>query len=269
VISAKLEVDNATFSYDGSTPIFEDISFEVNKGEVFCILGPNGTGKSTLLRCLCNIHKLRGGSIRIDGQDISALKPAHLARRIGFIPQIHTPTFPYTVLEVVLMGRAPHLNMIATPSEKDYRIAEQAIKTINIEHIMDKPYTQLSGGQMQLVLLARVLAQEPDILLLDEPTSQLDIGNQMRTIAIIRKLANDGLSLVVTSHFPDHAFLYADKVGILKDKTFIKTGDTETTVTEKNLTRAYGVDVRIIHVGDGINRKLVVPMVTPISEFPE
>jgi iron complex transport system ATP-binding protein len=259
-MSAKLEVENVAFSYDGSTTIFEDISFEVDKGEVFCILGPNGTGKSTLLRCLCNIHKLRAGSVRIDGRDISAMKPANLARQIGFIPQIHTPTFPYTVLEVVLMGRAPHLNMIATPSEKDYGIAEQAIKMINIEHIRDKPYTQLSGGQMQLVMLARVLAQEPDILLLDEPTSHLDVGNQMRTIAIIKKLACDGLSLVVTSHFPDHAFLYSDKVGILKDKTFIETGDTETTLTEQNLTRAYEVDMRIIHIADGINRKLVVPV---------
>jgi iron complex transport system ATP-binding protein len=109
-------------------------------------------------------------------------------------------------------------------------------------------------------MLARVLAQEPDILLLDEPTSHLDVGNQMRTIAIMKKLACDGLSLVVTSHFPDHAFLYSDKVGILKDKTFIETGDTETTLTEQNLTRAYEVDMRIIRVADGINRKLVVPV---------
>jgi iron complex transport system ATP-binding protein len=122
---------------------------------------------------------------------------------------------------------------------------------------------------MQLVLLARVLAQEPDILLLDEPTSQLDVGNQMRTIGIIKKLARDGFSLVVTSHFPDHAFLYADKVGILKDKTFVKAGATEAILTEQNLTRAYGVDIRIIRVADGINRKVVIPMVAPVSEFRE
>jgi iron complex transport system ATP-binding protein len=266
---AKLEVIGATFSYDGKQKIFDDISFTVDSGEVFCILGPNGTGKSTLLRCLCNLYKLGKGRITVDGDDIALMNQAKLARRIGFIPQTHTPTFPYTVFNVVLMGRTPYLSMLASPSEKDYRIAEQAIKMINIEHIMDKPYTQLSGGQMQLVLLARVLAQEPDILLLDEPTSQLDVGNQMRTIGIIKKLARDGFSLVVTSHFPDHAFLYADKVGILKDKTFIKTGDTEAILTEQNLTRAYGVDIRIIRVADGINRKVVIPMVTPLSEFRE
>lgn len=265
----KLEVSGATFSYDGKLKIFDDISFTVDSGEVFCILGPNGTGKSTLLRCLCNLYKLGKGRITVDGDDIALMNQAKLARRIGFIPQTHTPTFPYTVFNVVLMGRTPYLSTLASPSEKDYRIAEQAIKMINIEHIVDKPYTQLSGGQMQLVLLARVLAQEPDILLLDEPTSQLDVGNQMRTIAIIKKLARDGFSLVVTSHFPDHAFLYADKVGILKDKTFIKAGATEAILTEQNLTRAYGVDIRIIRVADDINRKVVIPMVTPLSEFRE
>lgn len=257
---AKLEVNNATFSYNGKMNIFENVSFSVDKGDVFCILGPNGTGKSTLLRCLCNLYKLKDGNIQIDGHEVSQMSPSALAKKIGFIPQIHTPTFPYTVLEVVIMGRTPHLNMISAPSEKDYIIAEEAIKMADIEHIKDKPYTQLSGGQMQMVLLARVLAQEPKILLLDEPTSHLDISHQIHTIEIVRKLADKGISLIMTSHFPDHAFMASKKVGIMKNKSFMKIGSADDVITEKNLKRAYGSDIKVVYLGGDISRKITVPM---------
>ena len=234
----------------------------MDKGEVFCILGPNGTGKSTLLRCLCNLYRLNSGRITVDGHDIVSMNQAMLARKIGFIPQIHTPTFPYSVLDVVLMGRAPHLNMLAMPSEKDYRIAEDAIKTVNIEYIRDMPYTELSGGQMQMVLFARVLAQEPEILLLDEPTSHLDVANQIHTIEIVKKLADKGLSLIMTSHFPDHAFISSNKVGIMKGGSFIAMGNADDVITEENLKKAYGADIKVVYLGEGINRKVTVPMIT-------
>lgn len=256
-----LEVKKATFSYDGKRNIFEDISFSVGPGEVFCILGPNGTGKSTLLRCLCNLYRLQQGHIEIDGKDVTAYGQAKLARKIGFIPQIHTPTFPYTVLQVVLMGRTPHLNLLATPSEKDYKVAEDAIKTVNIEYIRDKPYTELSGGQMQLVLMARMLAQEPEILLLDEPTSHLDVGNQIHTIEMIKKLSAKGLSLVMTSHYPDHAFLSSHRVGIMKEKRFIAMGHPDDVVTSENLQEIYGVDMRVVYLGGEINRKIAIPLI--------
>ena len=158
------------------------------------------------------------------------------------------------------MGRAPHLNMLATPSENDYRIAEDAINTVNIDYIKDKPYTELSGGQMQMVLFARVLAQEPEILLLDEPTSHLDIANQMHTIEIVKMLADKGLSLIMTTHFPDHAFLSSNKVGIMKDGSFIEMGNADDVVTEENLKKAYGTDIKILDIGGEINRKITVPM---------
>lgn len=258
---ARLEVSGAAFSYDGKRNIFEDISFTVDRGDVFCILGANGAGKSTLLRCLCNLYKLSRGRIIVDGRDIVTMGQAALARKIGFIPQIHTPTFPYSVMQVVLMGRTPYLNTLATPSEKDYAIAEKAIKAVGIEYIRDKPYTELSGGQMQMVLLARVLAQEPEILLLDEPTSHLDIANQVHTIEIVKKLAEKGFSIVMTSHFPDHAFLASNKVGIMKGGRFIEMGDTNDVVTEENLKKAYGADIRIVQIGDGIDRKVTVPVI--------
>lgn len=257
---AKLDIRNASFSYDGKRKIFEDISFSVDRGDIFCILGPNGTGKSTLLRCLCNLYRLNSGAITIDGKDISSMTPAGRAKKIGFIPQIHTPTFPYSVLQVVLMGRTPHLSLLELPSEEDYRIAEEAIRTVKIEHIMDMPYTELSGGQMQLVLMARVLAQEPEILLLDEPTSHLDVGNQIRVIDMISDLADRGLSIVMTSHFPDHAFLASNRVGIMKDRSFIAMGDADEVVTEQNLKSTYGVDIRIVYMSGDINRKIAVPL---------
>lgn len=258
---ARLEVENATFSYDGKRNIFENVSFSVGGGDVFCLLGPNGTGKSTLLRCLCNLYRLKDGCVRIDGMDIAAQNPAALARKIGFIPQIHTPTFPYTVLQVVLMGRTPHLNMLAMPSENDYRIADEAIRMANIEYIRDMPYTELSGGQMQMVLMARVLAQEPEIMLLDEPTSHLDVGNQIRTIEMIRALSRRNMSVIMTSHFPDHAFLSSNKVGIMKDRRLIAMGPADEVVTESNLKEAYGVDIKIVRMDGEINRKIAVPLI--------
>ncbi len=152
--------------------------------------------------------------------------------------------------------------MLAMPSEKDYQIAEDAIKTVNIEYIRDKPYTELSGGQMQMVLFARVLAQEPEILLLDEPTSHLDVANQIHTIEIVKKLADKGLSLIMTSHFPDHAFLSSNKVGIMKGGSFIAMGNADDVVTEENLKKAYGADIKIVYLGEGINRKVTVPVIT-------
>jgi iron complex transport system ATP-binding protein len=255
-----MKVTNGTFSYDGKRNIFENISFSVDKGEVFCILGPNGIGKSTLLRCLCNLIKLNSGLITINGKDISAMSPSNLAKKIGLVSQVHTPSFPYSVMEVILMGRAPHLNLFAAPTEKDYKIAEEAIKTVGIKDIVNKPYTETSGGEMQLVMIARVLVQEPEILLLDEPTSHLDVGNQIHTIEIIKKLADYGLCIVMTSHFPDHAFLSSNKVGLMKDKRFIAMGRADDVVTEQNLKETYGVDIKIVYLGGEINRKIAVPL---------
>jgi iron complex transport system ATP-binding protein len=206
------------------------------------------------------LNKLCQGKVLVGGKDIATLNPSKLAKKIGFIPQSHTPTFPYKVLDVVLMGRTPHLNLIASPSKKDYALAEKAMHTLNIEHLQNQPYTKLSGGEMQLVLFARILAQAPEVLLLDEPTSHLDVANQIRTIELIKKLANENLCVIMTSHFPDHAFLTSDKVGLMKDKTFIATGSADDVITEKNLKNTYGVDIKIVYLGGEINRKIAVPL---------
>lgn len=249
-MSSLMEIIDAEFSYDDSENIFENINFKVEKGDVFCILGANGTGKTTLIKCLNGLMKLNGGEVLLNNENIYSLSHAEIAKNIGYIPQIHNSTFPFTVLDVVLMGRSPHLDLFESPSEEDYKIAETSLETLNISHMKDKPYTEISGGEQQLVFIARVLTQEPSILLLDEPTSHLDFGNQIRTLNIIEKLAGNGLSVVMSSHFPDHAFISANKVAILKDKNFIDVGAPEEVITEHNMEETYGIRVKIVDIGE-------------------
>ncbi|MBR1610972.1 MAG: ABC transporter ATP-binding protein, partial [Methanobrevibacter sp.] len=174
VIDNKLfEVRNISFSYDDEE-IFSGISFSIDKGDVLCILGPNGTGKTTLIKCLNGLHDISSGEILINGKNIKKLSFREISTHIGYIPQSHVPSFPFKVIDVVVMGRAPYLNLTDSPKKEDMDIAVNALKTLGIEHLRNKEYTNLSGGERQLVFLARILCQQPDILILDEPTSHLD-----------------------------------------------------------------------------------------------
>jgi iron complex transport system ATP-binding protein len=244
-----METKDCSFSYDNKNNVFEDISFKVSSGDIFCILGANGTGKTTLIKCLTGLMKPNKGKILIDGKDMKTFSHADLAKKIGYIPQIHNSTFPFTVLDVVLMGRSPHLDIFESPAEEDYKIAEKSLKSLNIIHMKDKPYTEISGGEQQLVFIARVLTQEPEILILDEPTSHLDFGNQIRTLDIIKKLASEGLSVIMSSHFPDHAFISANKVALMGEKRFIAMGTPKDVITTKNMKRIYDIDVKILDIG--------------------
>ena len=252
-----LEIKNATFSYDGNENVFDDISLNVDKGDVVCILGPNGSGKTPLIKCWNRIDELKEGAVYINGEDIRHINQKKIALNIGYIPQNHVSTFDFTVFDVVLMGRAPHLDFLEPLDEKDYKITEKALKKFGLYELRDKPYTALSGGEQQLVFFARVIAQEPKILVLDEPTSHLDFGNQMKTLEIISKLAEEGLSVVMTSHFPDHAFISSTKVAIMKDHRFIAVGKPDDVITQENMERAYGIHVEIVDVG---HRKICVPL---------
>lgn len=257
-----LEVNDISFSY-GDELIFENINFSINKGDVLCILGPNGTGKTTLIKCLNGLHEIDSGEILVNGKNIKTLSFSQISKYIGYIPQAHTPSFPFTVFDVVLMGRAPYLNLTQSPKKKDEKIAEKSLKTLGIYDLKDKEYTNLSGGERQLVFLARVLTQQPDILILDEPTSHLDFGNQIKLLEIVDMLAESGLSVIMSSHFPDHAFLSSTKVAIMKNKKFIDFGTPEDVVTEDNLKEAYSIDVKLIELDE--NRKVCVPMKTNLK----
>jgi iron complex transport system ATP-binding protein len=252
-----LSIENATFSYNGSENIFQDINLTVDEGDVLCILGPNGCGKTTLIKCLNKLLELKEGQVFISGKNIKDIDQRGIARNIGYIPQGHVSTFAFSVFDVVLMGRAPHLEFLESPGREDYEKVEKALKKMGIYNLKDKPYTSLSGGEQQLVFFARVLAQEPRILILDEPTSHLDFGNQLKTMDIIKKLALDGLSVIMTSHFPDHAFISSNKVALMKDCRFIGTGTPEEIITEEAMEMVYGIQVKIMELE---LRKICVPL---------
>jgi len=254
-----LDVQNAAFSYGENITIFDDISFSLKKGDVFCVLGPNGIGKSTLIRCLARLLPLTSGRVLLDGHDISRMNRQALARKIGFIPQIHTPAFSYSVFDFVLMGRSPYVILFSLPAEKDITIAEEALSTVGITALRDKIYTHISGGEQQLVLFARVLAQEPRLLLLDEPTSHLDLGNQLKILGTIRELSRKGLTILMATHFPDHAFLISGRVGVMLEKGIPLIGPAEDVITEMTMKKAYNAAVRIMTMeGDG-GRRICIP----------
>jgi iron complex transport system ATP-binding protein len=265
-MGVNLRVEQAEFHYDVSrTTGFRNISFSIKDGEVMSILGPNGCGKTTLLKCLNSLVSLQRGSIKINGQDIIHMPRSDIARAIGYVPQMHQPAFPFSVLDAVLVGRAPHLGMLQSPGSKDIRIAEESLEAMGIINIKNKPYTQISGGERQLVIFARVLTQQPSLLLLDEPTSHLDFGNQIRALKIVQKLAATGLPIIMTSHFPDHAFLVSNKVALMKKGEFIGLGQPAEVITESNLKEVYNVKVKVIDVECGTSRKICVPVVDGAS----
>jgi len=258
----KLEVINASCGYGKST-VVKNISMNVESGEILCLLGPNGVGKTTFFKTILGFLKLQSGNILLDGQDINNWPKKKLAESIGYVPQAHTPPFPFSVIDVIIMGRTAHIGMFESPSKKDKEIAEEAMNTLNIAYLKDKIYTEISGGERQMVLIARALTQQPKILVMDEPTSNLDFGNQVKVLEEINKLAKKGLGIIMTSHFPDHAFLCCTKVALMQKNNVFTIGTVDEVVTEENLKMAYGVDVKITSAinNKGEKVKSCVPMI--------
>ena len=254
-----LTTEDLRFSWDGHGDVFGKVSFTLQPGELFCILGPNGTGKSTLLRCLISLLDLNQGSVRLDGIDIRDINRKELSRKIAFVPQGYDVAFPYTILEYVLMGRAPYVPAFSSPTKEDITIAVKAIREVGVYHLIEKPITEVSGGEHQLALIARALAQQPDILLLDEPTSHLDFGNQMQVLSLVERLRDQGITIIMTSHFPDHAFIVSDQVGILREGVFSTIGSADTVITSTTLKETYQVDVRVEYI-EVAGRNVCIPM---------
>ncbi|WP_303864454.1 ABC transporter ATP-binding protein [Alkalibaculum bacchi] len=241
----RLEVKNAISGY-GASAIVKNISMNVNSGEILCLLGPNGVGKTTFFKTILGFLKLKGGEILLDGENIHNWHRKKLAKAIGYVPQAHTPPFPFKVFDVVLMGRTAYLSMFSSPTKEDKHIAEKAMDDLKISYLKDKIYTEISGGERQMVLIARALAQQSQILIMDEPTSNLDFGNQIRVLEQINKLSQRGLAVVMTSHFPNHAFLCSTKVAFMQKNNVFTVGNVDEVVTEDNLKSAYGINVKII-----------------------
>lgn len=238
-----LSVENASFQYDADRLLFHNLSFQLYPGEILTILGPNGAGKSTLLDCISGIRKLLSGNIKIDDTDLSQYSRKTLAKKISYVPQNHTQTYEFTVREYVAMGRAPYISVWSSPSEKDYQLVDNALAQLGITRLADKIYTQLSGGECQQVMIARSLVQQAKIIIFDEPTNHLDYGNQLKVLRQIKHLAQDGYSLIWTTHVPDHALMLNSKVAILERNGVWKTGLASELITENQISQLYDAKI--------------------------
>ncbi|WP_202320071.1 ABC transporter ATP-binding protein [Archaeoglobus neptunius] len=237
-----VKVRSLRFGYDERT-VLKDVSFEVNEGEILTILGPNGSGKTTLLKCLNRLLKPKG-TVFIDSFEISGLNEKELAKFIGYVPQIHSPAFPYKVVDVVVSGRTPHLGL-SMPTKKDYELAYDVLGKLGLGHLANRPYTQLSGGELRLVLIARALIQRPKILLLDEPTSHLDLKNRVSVLKVLKEIAKEGIAVIMSEHDPNLASLFSDKVLLMSNGGMVGYGNVRDVLTRENLMKVYGVDVKI------------------------
>ena len=255
----RLEVQNVSCGYSPGNPIVSGISLEMEAGDTLCLLGPNGVGKTTFFKTLLGLLKLQSGRILLNGDDINKWSRRTFARKVGYVPQLHTPPFPFKVIDVVVMGRTAHVGVFSSPSAKDRKIASEALEMLGVSHLQDRTYTELSGGERQLVMIARALAQQPEILILDEPTSNLDFGNQIKVLCQIKRLTKErNIGVIMTTHFPDHAFLCASKVAVMgKNNTFI-TGYPADVITEEVLKQTYGVDVKVIETGEQLGEKIKI-----------
>ncbi len=256
-----IEVRGATFRF-GARTIFDRLDLEVHAGEVLTVLGPNGCGKSTLLRCIGGVLALAEGSVRIGDVDLSTLDQTARARKVGFLFQDHVPSFPFTVLDVTVMGRTPHLSFFGTPSSRDTALAEQVLDRIGIGHLKDRPYTELSGGERQLVLLSRTLVQQPDVIILDEPASHLDLKNQVQCLRTIGALAAQGVTMIMTTHDPNHTALFSGRVVLMQPGGTLLVGSASAVLTEAALSATYGIEIGVFSVpgrdGSG-QRRFCVP----------
>lgn len=241
----KLEVKNISCGY-GKKIIIRDLSFKIKSGETFTILGPNGVGKTTLFKAILGFIKLQKGKILLNGKDISKISRKEYAKYIGYVPQAHIPPFPYKVIDVVLMGRNPHINSFSQPKKEDYLIALECLSKMGIEDLKDRTYTEISGGERQLTLIARALAQDSQLLIMDEPTSNLDYGNQMKVLKYIDNIVKDNKAVLMTTHYPNHVFLYSTKVATLSNNKEFRVGTPDTIMTEENLKDIYNIDVKIV-----------------------
>lgn len=257
-----LTIENLHFRHRAASPeILCGIGFQVESGGITTVLGPNGSGKTTLFKCITGLWKPQAGSIRCGDMDLMVLPWQERAAIVAVVPQEHEPPFPYSVADVVLMGRASHVSLFSSPSGSDRLKANDAIVAMGIDHLKERPYTRISGGERQLVLLARALAQETPVLVLDEPTSHLDFRNQVLILGKVRELVRlRGLAVLMTVHDPNLAMQFSDHVVMINEGTIMARGFPQDILTGENLMKMYGIDVSVIaHNGARVIYPKVVP----------
>lgn len=251
---------DSVFSGYNSTNIIKDINFNINNGEILFVVGPNGSGKTTLFRSILGILKLNSGSIKIDGVSICDMSKKELSKYISYIPQYHTPVFSYKVIDVVLMGRLGYISAFSQPKDDDFNIALSALNKVNIAHLANKYYNELSGGQRQLVLIARAICQSAKIFVLDEPIANLDYKNQRVMLDIIQELADDGYIIIMSTHSLEYSCNKNNKVLLLNEGNMVAFGKIEDVINSYNLEKVYGIEMDVIKINDRYGNKRIICM---------
>lgn len=255
----KIKVDQLSFSY-ADAQVLNEVSFSVEEGQLVAVLGPNGVGKSTLFRCILGLLRGYSGTALLDGREAKNMDRRVLAKTVAYIPQTVAPTFNYTVLESVLMGTTGQVGVLHAPGQTQKDTAWKMLKLLGIEDLAHRGVAKLSGGERQLVLIARALAQDAKILIMDEPTANLDYGNQQRVLAQIRKLADQGYTILLSTHNPEHAMQYATHILALQGGKICADGPVASALTSELIQKLYGISANIMKLTlpDGSARRCII-----------
>lgn len=246
-----ISIKNAGFFYN-NTPIFEGISLDLEKGGIFCLLGPNGSGKTTFIDALFGIHPLSCGDIFLNHENIKQLSPKQIARILAYVPQKHSRHFSFSVMDILLMGRTAHTSLFGSPDRKDRQAVLEILRRFDMFHLKDRDYTRLSGGETQLVMIMRALVQDTPVIVMDEPTSHLDFKHEITVLeTIVRLVRQQKKTLIMATHFPNHAFFLENEglnieVAFLHNQQMFLSGTPSNALTHENITAFYGVETAII-----------------------
>lgn len=249
-----LVVRDVDFAYPGQENTLNGVGFTVGNGELITLLGPNGSGKSTLLNCIMNLLEPQAGSIVLDGLPVARMGHRDIAQRVAYVPQSTNVSFAYTVRDYVAMGRAPFLKMYSSPSPEDYAKVDRALDRLGVSDLAARSYNELSGGQRQLIDVARALVQDPRLILFDEPTSALDYGNQIKVLRMVKELSYEGYAIVMTTHNPDHPILLDSSVCLLDRDGCLTKGTVDEIMQEDRLEAVYQSEMVIRYVEDARRR---------------
>ena len=260
--AAVLRIENGSFAYKGGPQILKDINVEVRAGEILAVLGPNGAGKTTLLRCMMDMLHWETGRSLLDGEDIRNMPASTLWRRMAYVPQARSAATSFTAFQTVLLGRSARIGAFSSPKKEDMEVAERVMRRLGIWELADKPCHAISGGELQMVLIARAMAAEPEILVLDEPESNLDFRNQLVVLDTMTSLAAEGMACIFNTHYPAHALQRADRSLLLTKGGMSIYGPTKYVVSEDDIRSIFGVNAVI---GDFEAEDSTVQSVIPVS----
>ncbi|ANK60438.1 ABC transporter ATP-binding protein [Loigolactobacillus backii] len=255
-----LAAQHLAFGYRSQRPLFQELNLNLKSGQINCILGPNGVGKSTLLNCLTGVYQPTSGQVLLDDVDLHQIAAQKRAKKIAYVPQMSTDRtmVNFSLRDYVLLGRAPYLKLLTTPSAADYAKADAALAKLGIAELGDQPYPAVSGGQQQLASIARALLQEPALIIFDEPTSALDVANQVRVLHLIQQLATTGYGILLTTHDPNQALLLNAVVSTLDKAGHFQTGSTTEILTNETLSAVYQLPLRVVTIPETNQRTCVV-----------